>query len=153
MILPPYHSVNPRPFPCCWLLSSKAARVFFSCFSSSVACICRLRGFILFMSPQNIEGELLVYAISDVHTDYPENAAWVSSLPATFGPGTVLIVAGDVSDDLRTVRLGFAYPEMYSCMLFSPAPLPCFVHTVYMHGGLCFPRSASMLPNRHFDRA
>lgn len=54
-----------------------------------------------------------VYAISDVHTDYKENLAWVeqhcSEVGETSGESdeTVIIVAGDVSDDLVTFRRTF----------------------------------------------
>lgn len=49
-------------------------------------------------TPVQACGQLKVYAISDLHTDYPENLHWVKSLPATKFKGSVLILAGDVSD-------------------------------------------------------
>lgn len=56
-----------------------------------------------------------VYAISDIHTDYKENLAWVERHCSEVSRGTgassqdetVIIVAGDVSDDLLTFRKTF----------------------------------------------
>lgn len=45
-----------------------------------------------------------VYAISDLHTDHDENMAWVKGLPRTSKRKDVLVVAGDVSDDMRIFR-------------------------------------------------
>ncbi|RYE39482.1 MAG: metallophosphoesterase [Hyphomicrobiales bacterium] len=39
-----------------------------------------------------------VFAISDLHTDYEGNAAWVASLPIDDFRNDVLIVAGDITD-------------------------------------------------------
>ena len=39
-----------------------------------------------------------IFAISDLHTDYEANMEFVESLPPR--PEDVLIVAGDVSDDI-----------------------------------------------------
>jgi hypothetical protein len=74
--------------------------------------------------PQTIDGQISVYAVSDLHCDYSANVAWVQGLPSykqgqqhQHDPGyvtalgqqqqlhqTVCIVAGDISDDLRIVR-------------------------------------------------
>lgn len=48
----------------------------------------------------NEEIESRVYAISDLHVDYAQNMAWVMSLGKQRYLNDVLIVAGDVSDDL-----------------------------------------------------
>lgn len=40
-----------------------------------------------------------VYAISDLHVDYPENLQWVESLAARQYQQDILILAGDVTDD------------------------------------------------------
>ena len=52
-----------------------------------------------------------VYAISDIHTDYKENLAWVerhcSEVSQDIEEETVIIVAGDVSDDLGIFRKTF----------------------------------------------
>jgi Icc-related predicted phosphoesterase len=46
-----------------------------------------------------------VYVISDVHSDHKENMEWVEAhCAATSRPSSVLIIAGDVSDDLNTLR-------------------------------------------------
>jgi hypothetical protein len=69
---------------------------------------------------QVVTGQVSVYAISDLHTDHKENLAWVKQLrlPAddsktarsSSHPSSqqhnVLIVAGDVSDDLALLRCG-----------------------------------------------
>lgn len=42
-----------------------------------------------------------IFAVSDLHVDYPENLVWIMSLPALEYTDDLLIVAGDVSDDLE----------------------------------------------------
>ena len=53
--------------------------------------------------------EVRLWAVSDIHTDLPENEAWVRALSATDYLGDTLIVAGDVSGDEavleRTLRV------------------------------------------------
>ncbi|KAF3776383.1 hypothetical protein EJ110_NYTH48397 [Nymphaea thermarum] len=39
-----------------------------------------------------------VFALSDLHTDYPENMEWVKNLPALQYRNDILIVAGDVAE-------------------------------------------------------
>ncbi|CAD7696768.1 unnamed protein product [Ostreobium quekettii] len=51
-----------------------------------------------------VNGGMDVYAISDLHTDHEENLAWVKRLPRGRHGNDVLIVAGDVSDDMRIFR-------------------------------------------------
>lgn len=43
-----------------------------------------------------------IYAISDLHTDYEDNMAWVASLSSTLYQPHTLIVAGDVANSLET---------------------------------------------------
>jgi len=50
---------------------------------------------------------IAVYAISDLHTDHAANLRWVEELPAPPAlPGrtNILLVAGDISHDLRLLR-------------------------------------------------
>ena len=47
---------------------------------------------------------LRVFAISDVHSDFSENMAWVDALPLEENTTDVLIVAGDVSDHALTLQ-------------------------------------------------
>lgn len=47
-----------------------------------------------------------VYAVSDLHVDFPANMRWIESVPEGVYAEDVLLVAGDVSDDLY--RLGHA---------------------------------------------
>lgn len=76
-------------------------------------------------TPQSVSGQLSVYAVSDLHTDYPANAAWVRQLPSFKQQAqhhtSCCIVAGDISDDLRVVRY---------VMQHTPAPCtsPSFLH-------------------------
>ncbi|GMH38657.1 hypothetical protein BSKO_06541 [Bryopsis sp. KO-2023] len=48
--------------------------------------------------------EFDVYATSDLHTDYPDNFEWVENLCGEKYQNDVLLVAGDISDDLRIIR-------------------------------------------------
>ena len=50
-----------------------------------------------------------VFAVSDIHTDYPENLEWIKSLTKEEFGDDALIVAGDVSDDERTFVETFAH--------------------------------------------
>lgn len=45
-----------------------------------------------------------VFAISDVHVDHEANAEWVEALSAHEFQDDILVLAGDVSDDLRLLR-------------------------------------------------
>ncbi|MGQ4809134.1 hypothetical protein NKDENANG_02536 [Candidatus Entotheonellaceae bacterium PAL068K] len=49
-----------------------------------------------------------VFAVSDVHADYPANMAWLQALSATEYTDDTLILAGDVSDNLDTLRTALA---------------------------------------------
>lgn len=42
-----------------------------------------------------------VFALSDVHVDYPANADWIVALSTADYQNDILLVAGDISDDLR----------------------------------------------------
>ena len=39
-----------------------------------------------------------VFALSDIHTDYEENANWVRALSVSDYQDDILILAGDISD-------------------------------------------------------
>ncbi len=41
-----------------------------------------------------------VHAISDIHVDYPDNLAWLQRLSASDYQADILVLAGDVSDDM-----------------------------------------------------
>jgi predicted phosphodiesterase len=45
-----------------------------------------------------------VFALSDIHADYPENRGCVAALPDTSFSGDTLILAGDISHDLSMLR-------------------------------------------------
>ena len=45
-----------------------------------------------------------VFAISDVHVDYPENLQWIENLSETSYQTDVLLLAGDVSDKLPLIK-------------------------------------------------
>lgn len=62
-----------------------------------------------------------VYAISDLHVDYPENLEWTLSLDKTKFVNDVLILAGDVTDDLELLtRVLQNLRECFSRLLFVP---------------------------------
>ncbi|KAL8481098.1 hypothetical protein ACS0TY_027583 [Phlomoides rotata] len=57
-------------------------------------------------APDTVNGDCSrVYAISDLHTDYPENLCWVNSLSSQGNGKNVLIVAGDVAETCDNFRL------------------------------------------------
>ena len=48
-----------------------------------------------------------VHALSDIHVDYPENLVWLRSLSNSDFQDDILILAGDVSDDMDLLALSF----------------------------------------------
>ena len=59
---------------------------------------------------------LRLFALSDVHTDFPDNQAWLEALSQNDFRGDALVLAGDVSDDsaileatLRGLKARFAH--------------------------------------------
>lgn len=57
-------------------------------------------------APATVNGDCTrVYAISDLHTDYPENLSWVNSLSSQGNGKNVLIVAGDVAETCENFLL------------------------------------------------
>lgn len=62
-----------------------------------------------------------VFAISDLHVDFPENNAWVGQLSAADYTDDVLLVAGDVSDSLVLVgQCIAALSKRFRHVLFLP---------------------------------
>lgn len=62
-----------------------------------------------------------VFAISDVHVDYPENLQWILQLSETDYQQDILILAGDVSDDMNLLARVFAsLKEKFKQLLFVP---------------------------------
>jgi Icc-related predicted phosphoesterase len=62
-----------------------------------------------------------VYAVSDLHVDFPANMRWVESIPTGAYTQDTLVVAGDVSDNLH--RLGHALAmlrERFARVFFVP---------------------------------
>lgn len=45
-----------------------------------------------------------VFALSDLHADYPENLAWLQSLSGVDYRDDLLVLAGDISDDLSVLE-------------------------------------------------
>lgn len=106
-------------------------------------------------------GQLLrVFLVSDVHTDYPANAAWASRLRTRFQRGghgyvagrqplllfgqrnlnsiNVLLLAGDVSDDM-----GIMHTTLRDCAA-------AFDHVFFSPGNHClWVRSTSQSTGRH----
>lgn len=62
-----------------------------------------------------------VFAVSDIHIDYPSNARWVAALSTTDYRDDVLILAGDVSDCLATLEWCFGeLTRRFKKVLFVP---------------------------------
>ena len=45
-----------------------------------------------------------VYAVSDIHVDYPQNLTWVLGIDRHEYQADVLLLAGDVSEDLMLLE-------------------------------------------------
>ena len=83
-----------------------------------------------------------IWALSDLHTDYPENRAWCDSIASsTRYRRDVLLVAGDVSDDTdilqRTLR-GFV--RAFGAVFFTPGN-----HDVWVRRAASHPHSLAKL--------
>lgn len=62
-----------------------------------------------------------IFAISDVHADYPQNMALIEGLSAREHLGDTLLLAGDVSDDLaRLARVLRILRERFAHVFFVP---------------------------------
>lgn len=62
-----------------------------------------------------------IFAISDVHADYPQNMALVQALSAGDHRRDTLLVAGDVTDDLaRLARVFRVFRERFAHVFFVP---------------------------------
>jgi Icc-related predicted phosphoesterase len=48
-----------------------------------------------------------VFAVSDVHLEYDENGRWLSGLSHSDYRDDILILAGDVAEDMQLLRVGF----------------------------------------------
>ncbi len=61
------------------------------------------------------------FALSDIHVDYPENMQWVRDLDSKRYANDVLILAGDVTDDLAALSSVFAsLRAKFTDILFVP---------------------------------
>ena len=83
-----------------------------------------------------------IWALSDLHTDYPENRAWCESIASSIRyRRDVLLVAGDVSDDTdilqRTLR-GFV--RAFGAVFFTPGN-----HDVWVRRAASHPHSLAKL--------
>jgi len=62
-----------------------------------------------------------VFALSDIHVDYPVNARWVEDLSTFDYQDDLLILAGDVSDSLKRIEQCLkAFARRFSKVLFVP---------------------------------
>ena len=62
-----------------------------------------------------------VFAISDIHVDYPDNLAWIESLSDGAFQGDVLVLAGDVTDRLDLFRRAVgALADKFGRVFFTP---------------------------------
>jgi predicted phosphodiesterase len=61
------------------------------------------------------------FALSDIHVDYPENMQWVKDIDAKYYQQDILILAGDVTDDLGLLSWVFdSLKAKFSDVLFVP---------------------------------
>lgn len=61
-----------------------------------------------------------VFAISDIHLDFPANRQWLAELPDIYRKD-ILILAGDVSDSLATLEWCFKFlAQRFLKVLFTP---------------------------------
>lgn len=58
----------------------------------------------LFRGPCD-SGDIRIFVVSDLHTDYGENMEWLKRLPTVWHKGDVLIVAGDVAETISNFVL------------------------------------------------
>ena len=77
---------------------------------------------------------LRVFALTDVHTDYEENLAWIDSLAQRgYREQDVLILSGDVSDDLTILRRTLAsLRRTFGRVFFVPGN-----HDLWLRGEPC----------------
>nr|CAD1836245.1 unnamed protein product [Ananas comosus var. bracteatus] len=62
-----------------------------------------------------------VFVVSDLHTDYPENMAWVRRLSRAWHGGDVLVVAGDVAETYKNFVSTMAeLKERFGAVFFVP---------------------------------
>jgi len=59
-----------------------------------------------------------IFAISDIHTDFIKNLDWIQSLSQLEYQNDILIVAGDVSDNLETIEKTFTILKSEFCYVF-----------------------------------
>jgi len=57
--------------------------------------------------PALITSRMRIFAISDIHIDYPENMRWVENISHVDHQSDILIVAGDISDNLHSLSRCF----------------------------------------------
>lgn len=64
---------------------------------------------------------MAIYAISDVHTDYPENLKWLEDIPNNLYINDTVIIAGDITDNIvkleHTLKL---FLLKFKCVFFCP---------------------------------
>lgn len=70
-----------------------------------------------------------VFALSDLHADYPENLAWILDLSSEDYRSDVLVLAGDVTDDLAILQQVFrSLVAKFRAVLFVPGNHELWVH-------------------------
>ncbi len=70
-----------------------------------------------------------VFTVSDVHVDYPENLNWLLTLSASEFQDDVLILAGDLTDNLPRLRVCFeSVAARFRQVLYVPGNHELWVH-------------------------
>lgn len=91
-----------------------------------------------------------VFAVSDVHVDYPENLEWVLQLSRQDYQDDVLILAGDVSHELELLAQVFdSLQGKFRELLFVPGNHELWVHNSEQESSLEKFEAANSLAARH----
>lgn len=81
-----------------------------------------MRPFLYAATMPRMSGERVrIYALSDLHVDYDENFSWLENLSPSAFQSDVLIVAGDVSEDLEKLKRTFQrLQNKFAAVCFTP---------------------------------
>ena len=70
-----------------------------------------------------------IYALSDIHVDHPENAAWLENLSRDDYQEDILILAGDITDVPSLLEQSFEkFLNRFARVLYVPGNHDLWVH-------------------------